>query len=416
VGGVSGYNIVSYSTDGGNIWSSINTGDNLNFNKLTCIATNGEVIVVGGQGTDRNIAYASTSDPNSWRIGNIYDNALPAKIVWNPYSQKFIAAFNATTNLSTYVALYSSSDGNTWSTITAGATKNDNTRYDMYKVTDIACIGKYVIIIGGQALGVPLGVIEYNNTDTFILSADGGLTWGSPQNMHNSNNTATIIKARSVSPYYNDRWIVSGKSDYGGVLITSPLIASGTSWTTETPSSFSDCVGLVNNGAGWWLATVPRGLVPTDSILTTVGTDLMGGFSTVYSSLSGGPVRIVWSGKKFYYVGSGDILLYSSDGRAPWTRANISTVQITDITFTPPRITLTPSDAFERYFMTSSVGISGSLQVNEWVHLKNITSFQQEVRTTNSSVLLPPVTSFSPQNVDTPTAIVYSNGSSLTAV
>jgi hypothetical protein len=156
-------------------------------------------------------------------------------------------------------------------------------------------------------------------------------------------------------------------------------------------------------------ATVPNSAGATD--LLTSGNTLSGGFTTVYSSLSGDPVKILWSGKKFYYLRSDGRVLHSSNGIAPWTNTNILNGQVADITFTPPNIALTPSDAFERYFMTSSIRISGSLNANEWVQFKNITSLPQDLWATESSRVW-----FPAQTIDTPTAIVYSDGSSLTAV
>jgi len=142
------------------------------------------------------------------------------------------------------------------------------------------------------------------------------------------------------------------------------------------------------------------------------------------SSVIGTPSKIVWTGNKFYCIGTTGIsgtnnILQSPDGITwtPATNGNIPDAVVRDIAFSPYKITLSPTDQYKRYLLASSVNISGTLITNDWVQLKNITAFPQVITTVSGSVIIPAVQPYAtPTLADTASSIVYSSGSSLRAV
>jgi len=406
VGGISGAAQFAYTNASGDTWTSISGI----MTTVNCIATNGSITVVGGN----SVLYSATTPPSSFTSTSVsggWPSGNAAKVIWNPYYRVFLLAFlSGSTNKR--LTLYSSSNGSVWTGINSG------TAYNVYSVNDMAWSGQYTIVIGGQANQAS----PYNtfaNQNVFMLSSDGGVTWSGPETIGLSDGTFAINIARSVVPYYNDKWLVCGQSldGGGGAFASSPLNASGGSWTNRI-NGMSDCTSITANGSGWWLAINPTQIKYGSKVADITNTYADG--TTIVAT----PSRIVWTGNKFYCIGTTGLsgnnnILQSSDG-ITWTaatNANVPSVAIRDIAFTPNTITLGPSDQYKRIFTTSSVTISGSLNNNEWVHLKNITPFPQIANVSSTGLILAATQPYdTAQIADTPVSVVYSNGSSLVAV
>jgi hypothetical protein len=370
------------------------------------------MMVVGGRNIGSISGYIMTSIPPYTSFDarfaiNMGGGLGIVKILWNPYYKKFIAAIiSGTANNRLYIA--SSNDGITWS---QGATL-----YNMHSVNDIAWSGKYMILIGGQASPTS-PYSPYATQNVFMLSSDGGVTWSAPATIGATDGSFAINIARSVIPYYNDTWLVCGRTSTGGAIATSPLNATGTSWTTGI-NGLSDCTSITNNGGGWWFALNPN----TPPIFTQLSFGpSVSSLTRTYvsdSGIVGAPSKIVWTGNNFYCIGTTGLsgnsnILQSTDG-ITWTAAtngNIPAGFISDIAFTLKTIAVSPTDGYKQFFLTSGINISGSLTNKEWIHLKNITTLPQAVTTGTGTIILPAITIG-----DTSTAVVYSSGSSLVAV
>jgi hypothetical protein len=396
----------AFTTNNGVSWTTRGTSIVSN-----CIATNGSgnIMVVGGRDTGSTASYILYGVPpyNSFSVGMTASGSGVVKILWNPYYKKFIATrIRGNTNSRLYID--SSNDGITW---TQGATV-----YNMYSVNDIAWSGRYMIIIGGQA-SPTTPYLPYDSQNVFILSSDGGVTWSAPATIGVPGGGFAINIARSVIPYYNDNWLVCGQTFTGGAIATSPLNATGTSWTNGI-NGLTDCTSITNNGSGWWFALNPN----TPPIFTQVSLGPnTSSFSNTYvssSNIVGIPSKIVWTGNTFYCIGTTGVtgnsnILQSTDG-ITWTAAtngNTPAGFISDIAFTPKTITVSPTDGYKQFFMTSGLSISGSLTNKDWIQLKNITALPQAITAGTGTIILPAITIG-----DTSTAVVYSSGSSLVAV
>ena len=139
------------------------------------------------------------------------------------------------------------------------------------------------------------------------------------------------------------------------------------------------------------------------------------------STIVGIPSKIVWSGNKFYCIGTTGLsgnsnILQSTDG-ITWTaatNANIPDGSIRDIAVSPNTLTLSPTDNYRRYFIDSDTQVVGS---NEYVQIKNITPMPHALTTDTGTLVIPATQPYSiPPVANTPTAVVYSSGSSLVAV
>jgi hypothetical protein len=142
------------------------------------------------------------------------------------------------------------------------------------------------------------------------------------------------------------------------------------------------------------------------------------------SNTVGVPTKIIWTGRKFFCVGTTGLsgnnnILQSSDG-ITWTPAsngNIPDGAIRDIAASPNTFTLSDTDQYKRYFITSDTNINGTLNNNDWIQVKNLSAVPHTVSTSVGSVVLPAIQPYSiPPIANSPVSVVYSSGSSLTAV
>ena len=129
---------------------------------------------------------------------------------------------------------------------------------------------------------------------------------------------------------------------------------------------------------------------------------------------------LTYGGGIFVAVATGGTQAARSTDGITWTaatNANIPDGSIRDIAVSPNTLTLSPTDNYRRYFIDSDTQVVGSLNTNEYVQIKNITPMPHALTTDTGTLVIPATQPYSiPPVANTPTAVVYSSGSSLVAV
>ncbi len=179
-------------------------------------------------------------------------------------------------------ALYSSLDGNTW---TSG---NSSTTADLFAVTWSSKLNKFVAV-GGWAGGQ--GVV--------VTSADG-ITWSGLA-------VGTTNLYGVTGPWAYSLCIAVGAS---GTILTSP---DGTTWTARTSGTTNNLHAVASSGS-LFAAVGDSGTILTSSDGITWASQTSGTNVVLWS--------IIWSGTQFMAVGDSGTILSSSDGTTWTTRSS----------------------------------------------------------------------------------------------
>lgn len=244
-----------------------------NFNSLTLGAS---YVAAGNTG-----ALYSSTNGTSWTA----ITAITPPTTNNLNGASYLGTYKVVGDLG---VIYTSSDAVTWTQRSSGTTKN-----------------LYAIASNGLNLNLNVAVGEGG---TILTSADG-VAW-----TERTSNTANHLYAVTFSSYNSGTWIAVGE---GGTIVTS---ADGVTWT--------------NTGhAGVDLRGVASGLNASNSAITLVavgasGTALSSTNSTTWTSqtLTGvgtNTMNAVTYGTQFVSVGNGGMRYVSTDGTT-WTQATTS--------------------------------------------------------------------------------------------
>jgi hypothetical protein len=384
-------NQLAYTTDG-STWIS---QSGLTDGTVNCVAISpsGTVVIATTESSSR-IRYSTSGPPFTWTTALVVNEQLrspPTKIIWQGYHNRFIAA-GAADSVPTSVAY--SSDGITW---TGGVQFSGKTQ----PVTAMSWNGPYTIFIGGGFC---------------YLSSNGGESWTS-QPIGSVLNTAT-----DVVPYYANEWLAVGTNT--GKLALAKSGISGATWTTNTGSLVGDnLLTIAFNGKIWVYART--GSDGSTQLFSKSALSVFEGQTPVYSTkLIGAPKKVVWTGNKFYCVGtsgtiSGDIrynTLQSVDG-TNWSLAtseSILAIEVRDIACSPQLVTLTANNTYSRYIVNANIKFAGTLPNNDWVQIRNNSASPHIVQAANTSVSLPALSTY--LSTESTNAIVYSSSGTLTAI